>query len=322
MKLFLCDKRLLEMKKLLTLTFGVLIAATPVSAADIDLLVRSSSRVSIISATAQLRRDTVVLEEHLIGSNGRLEFRNLNQGTYSVRIRAEGFLDHEVPVLLIRPNAREIVHVELQAIEHPTQGRGALASVYDLQVPSSAKKEYEQGLKERDKSGCSRAMPRFEKALAIFGQYADALNEEAKCLQAASRFDQAEAAFQKAIQYGSSIFPYINLADLYAARGRPDDAREVILEGIRRFPAEGDLQFALAKIFYDQGRLQEAEQAGLEAHSRFHRAADVHVLLAKIYLAVQKHDALVSQLKLYLAENPKGPLADRVRQNLTEIEAK
>lgn len=310
------------MKNTLTLVFAVFVAAIPASAADIDLLVRSSSRAAIISATAQLKRDAVILAEHLVGTNGRLEFRNLNQGSYSLRIRAEGFVDHEVSVVLMRTNAREVVFVELQALERPTQSPAAVASVYDLQVPAAARKEYEQGLKERDKNGCSKAQPRFEKALAIFDQYADAHNEAAKCLQAVSRFDQAEASFQKAIQYGSSIFPYINLAELYAARGRPDAAREVVLEGVRRFPTEGDLQFALAKVLYDQGRLKEAEQAGLEAHSRFHRAADVHVLLAKIYLAAQNHEAVVTQLKLYLVENPKGPLADRVRQNLAEVEGK
>jgi hypothetical protein len=308
----------------MTLVFSLLSAGLPLYAAEVEIMVRSASRVAVVSATAQLRRDTFILEEHLVGSNGRIEFRNLTQGTYSVRVRAEGFHDEEVPVLIARASSREVIRVELRPVEPPrTPNRGGVASVYDLQIPASARREYEQGLKERSgKEGCIKAVPRFEKAIALYGEYADAHHELAKCFQEASRFDRAIDSFWNAIRYGSSIFPYIALSDLYVTRNRVEDARRVLLDGVAKFPDEGDLRFALSKGYYDQGLLKEAEKTGLEAHARFHRSADVHLLLAKIYLAAQAHSNVVTQLKLYLDENPKGPLADRVRQNLAEVEGK
>ncbi len=302
--------------------FLLLSTGLPLSAADVEIMVRSASRNAVVSATAQLRRDTFILEEHLVGSNGRIEFHNLSLGTYSVRVRAEGFHDEEVSVLILRSNSREVIRVELRAVERPAQNRAAVTSVYDLQIPAPARREYEQGLKERAEKGCARAAPHFEKALSLYGEYADAHHERAKCFQEASLFDRAEDSFLNAIRYGSSIFPHIALADLYITTKRSQDARRTLLDGISRFPDEGDLRFALAQGYFEQGRLKEAETAGLEAHARFHRSADVHLLLAKIYLAVKDHSALVTQLKLYLEENPKGSLADRVRRNLAEVEGK
>jgi tetratricopeptide (TPR) repeat protein len=310
-------------RKAMNLVLCLVSAALPAYAADIEIMVRSASRLAIVSATAQLRRETFILEEHLVGSNGRLEFRNLSQGTYSVRVRAEGFHEEEVPVLIVRNNSREVVRIELRPIERPGPNRAGLTSVFDLQIPAAARREYEQGLKDRaGKDGCAKAAPRFEKAIILYSEYADAHHELAKCLQETSRFDQAADSFRHAIRYGSTIFPYIALSDLYAARNRAADARQVLLEGALKFPDEGDLRFALAKGYYDQGLLKEAEKEGLEAHTRFHRSADVHLLLAKIYLAGQAHSEVVKQLRLYLEENPKGPLADRVRQNLADVEGK
>jgi tetratricopeptide (TPR) repeat protein len=305
---------------------ALLVFALPAYAADVEIMVRAASAPgTTLFATAQLRRDTFILEEHLVGSNGRVEFRGLSQGTYSVRVRAEGFQEEEVSVLIVRPNSREVIRMELRPLppDPAKPNRGSLTSVYDLQIPDSAKREFERGLKDRDdKDGCKKAAPRFEKAISLYAQYANAHHELGKCRVEAAQFDQAIDSFHDAIRYGNSIFPYISLSDVYLTRKRPEEARQILRDGIAKFPDEGDLRFALAKVYYDLNLPKDAEKSALEAHSRFHRAADVHLLLAKIYLAAKAHADVVTQLKLYLEENPKGPLADRVRQNLAEVEGK
>jgi hypothetical protein len=44
--------------------------------------------------------------------------------------------------------------------------------------------------------------------------------------------------------------------------------------------------------------------------------ADVHILLAKAYLNLGDRSGVTAQLRLYLEEDPKGPLADQVRKSL------
>jgi len=270
-----------------------------------------------------LRRDNFIIDEHLMGGNGRFEYRNLNIGSYTIRIHAEGFVDQEATAILSRNNSKEILQFELQPLRRAaSKASSSAVSVFELQVPESARHSYEQGLKALEKEGCRKAAPFFEKAIAAYREFAAAQNEMGKCHAEASRAGPAEESFRIAIQYGTTIFPYINLADFYANQNRAEEADALLFEGISKYPDEGDLRFALAKGLFDRGRLKEAEAAALEAHARFHRSADVHLLLAKIYLAAQNFPALVAQLKLYLAEKPKGPMADRVRQNLAEIEEK
>ena len=117
----------------------------------------------------------------------------------------------------------------------------------------------------------------------------------------------------------ATIYPGINLADLYAGEKKFDQAQQVIEAVMQKNPTEGDLWFAMARIHFDQGQMNEAEAAGLAAHSRIHRTADVHLLLAKVYLALKDSPSVVAQLEIYLKENPKGPIADQVRKSLKSL---
>lgn len=304
----------------LRLVLFVLVTGVPLAASDIEGQVRAGSDV-VTRATVQLLRDRVPVEEHPIGSNGQFEFRNLNIGSYSVRVRAEGFLEEEVGVLLIRNNSRQVILIELRPLRPNTSSNGpaTAVSVADYQIPRAARREFQQGYEDRKRGQCAKAIPHLQKAIAAFERYGDAFNELGHCLRQAEDLGKAEESFKKAIEYSDTIYPSMNLADLYEAQKRFGDAHEVLRQSMLKHPAEGDLHFAMARVHFDQGRLKEAAEAGLEAHSRVHRAADVHILLAKIYLSLQNYPAVESQLRLYLDENPKGPLAGQVRKSLADL---
>lgn len=312
-------------RRLLPLIATVLMAAVTAHASEIEGLVRPATPGrTITSATVQLRRQgqASILVEVWVGASGHFEFRSLGLGAYTIHVRAPGFLDREETILIMRDNSREVIQIELQPQQASTPNSTGVVSVFDLKIPDSAKREYEQGLKERNKGGCAKALPHFEKAISTFANYADALNEVGKCYQSAGKIDRSEDSFRKAIQYGSTIFPYINLADLLVSAKHFEESQIVLRAGLEKFPKEGDLYFALSNSLFAEGRLNEAEHAALDAHSRFHASPEVHLVLAKIYASLGKHPQVISQLKTYLEENPKGPMADRVRQNLAQIEPK
>src|SRR5206468_3770086 len=120
----------------------------------------------------------------------------------------------------------------------------------------------------RKRGECAKAIPHFEKAIALYDKYGDAFNEMGNCFKQEGRFEEAEDSFEKAIERNTSIYPSMNLADLYATRKRFDDAHRVIRQALENHPSEGDLYFAMARVYFDQGRMQEAEAAGLNAHSK------------------------------------------------------
>jgi tetratricopeptide (TPR) repeat protein len=294
-------------------------ANAAVFASEIDGHVRANGDYRV--ATVQLLRagDSMVMEEKLIGVDGRFQFRNLRNGSYVLKVRAQGFEQAEIGVQLVLPTSREAVQVDLRPVRNPGEGPAATVPITTFQIPKDAKKEYEQGVKDRKNGQCQKAVPHLEKAVAVFNKYGEAFNELGNCFAEMGQVRQAEDSFKKAIEYSETVYPSINLADLYAKEKRYPDALSVLRASAAEHRAEGDVDFAIARIHFDQGRLKEAEEAGLQAHGKKHRMADVHVLMAKLYLSQKKYAELVAQLRLYLEENPSGPVADQVRKTLEQF---
>jgi tetratricopeptide (TPR) repeat protein len=297
----------------------ILSLATPLAASDITGRVRADDRSGgpADRAVVELLQMQLTVAQRQAGSDGRFEFRNLPFGVYVLRVRADGYRDEEISINLSRPTSREVLEVKLNRIEHDPVLATAV-SITELQIPDKAKGEYKKGTEERQRGKCATAIPHFEKAIAAFPKYGEAHNELGNCLKEEKEFTRAEAAFKIAIEYTSTVYPAINLADLYTSQKRFAEARNVLLRATAKYPFEGDVYFAMAKLHFDQSQIAEAITAGLTAHQKIHRMADVHLLLAKAYLSLKDESAVAAQLRLYLEENPKGPIADQVRKTLIE----
>lgn len=296
---------------------GVLLAS------DIEGEVRiASSSKFAARARVQLLRLRQVIEERFLDADGRFEFRNVGTGPFVVFVRLAGYVDEEVSLTIPVQNAREFLSITLHPVKGSAEAGSDTVSVAEYQIPREAKHEYEQGLRDRKRGNCAKAMPHFQQAITVYEKYGEAFNELGACFKETANFEKAEQSFQKAIQYDPTIYASMNLADLYAERKRFAEGEDILRQSLAKHPSEGDLYFGIARIRFDQGELGGAEQAALEAHSRLHRGADVHLLLAKIYLKLQRYSDLVSQLKTYLVENPKGPMADQVRKSLADVQKK
>jgi tetratricopeptide (TPR) repeat protein len=299
----------------------LLLVSIPAVAADVDGEVRAGVRRGLTEpASVQLLKNGAIIAEQFTDLAGRFEFRGIPAGNYTIRIKYAGFKVEEVPLNLGGRDVRSRVPVTLTPVENPSDVSPSTVSVTELNIPRSARKELEEGLRIRSRRDCVGAVPHFRKAVEIYAKYGEALNELGICYKEMGNLAEAEDAFVKAIEYTSTVYAALNLADLYASQRRFPEAEDVIRAESKRNPAEGDPFFALARIYFDQGRMKEAEAAGLEAHSRSHRAADVHLLLAKIYLAANNYPALATQLQTYLDEDPDSPNTEQVRQTLEQLQ--
>jgi tetratricopeptide (TPR) repeat protein len=303
------------------ITLLLFLSVVSLSAATIDGEVRiGKSRGLDKPATVQLIRERQIVSEQFTGLDGRFEFLYIEPSRYIVRAKYGDLPESEVEVTLIANASRFRVPITIMPVKERQIGNTGAVSVDQLLVSKAARKEYEEGLKNRKAGNCAKAIPRFEKAISLAAKFGEAYNELGNCLQKQSDIVKAEAAFKKAIALNATIYPTINLADLYVAQKRYDDAQRVIQDAYIKDPTEGDLLFALARVYFEQGRIRDAERAALEAHSRIHRTADVHLLLAKLYLSSKNYPALLTQLQTFLDENPTGPKADEVRRNLKTLQ--
>jgi tetratricopeptide (TPR) repeat protein len=143
-------------------------------------------------------------------------------------------------------------------------------------------------------------------------QDVSALNARGNRYRRLGQLEKAEACFKSAFQESNSVYIALNLAEVYTAQQRFEDAKAVLTVAARRAPESGDAYYGLALVYFKQERFEEAENAALQAHRRPHRVADVHLLLAKIY-ARKAPESVRTQLELYLEEAPNGVESDRVR---------
>jgi len=258
------------------------------------------------------------IQETLADSRGRFRFRKIDPGSYVIHVECDGYYGQDVTVQMA--DSTHHVSITLQPAPDEPAFTSAFHPFRELDIPRQAKKEFALGMREQKGGQCARTMPHLQKAVAIYPRYGEAFNEIGRCYLQMDNLAAAEESFKKAVQFSSGISPAVNLAGLYVNQGRLDEAQELITRLLRKNPTEGELYAALTRIYFAKGRVHDAELAGLEAHSRGHESPDVHLILAKIYESQRNRAALITQLRTYLDENPRGRTADEVRRQLEDIQ--
>src|SRR5262249_25916343 len=132
----------------------------------------------------------------------------------------------------------------------------------------------------------------------------------------------AEDAFKKAIELTPSVYPALNLADVYIKQGRLDEADVLLTGALRRDPTQGDAYYGLAILRVAQHRSEEAEKFAERAHDHPKHIADVHLLLAQIHQRQRRLDLIPADLQRYVSEAKPSPTRDRIQKMLIAADVK
>ena len=79
-----------------------------------------------------------------------------------------------------------------------------------------------------------------------------ALNERGNRYRRLGQLDKAEACFKSAFEQSNSVYVALNLADVYTAQKRFDEAKAVLSLAARRTPESGDAYYGLALVYFKQ----------------------------------------------------------------------
>jgi len=244
-------------------------------------------------------------------TEGQFHFRNVPIGSYTITATAQGYDSTSVE---FDSNMGGPLEVALSQNARHGQPGPAVISAREYMLPEAARKEFDRAQKEIKQGNCLKAIQHFENGLNLVAE-ASAFNDLGNCYRKLGKLGSAEASFKHAVELSDSVYIALNLAEVYTAQKRFDEARAVLETAAARNAANGDAYYGLALVYFKQEKLEDAESAALQAHARNHRIADVHLLLAKIY--AQKNPAGVAgQLQLYIDEAPNGDQRKRVRQAL------
>jgi tetratricopeptide (TPR) repeat protein len=260
----------------------------------------------------QLQHLGMTVQEQ-VSADGRFTFLNVPYGAYTLSIRVPG---HDPVSQEITVAGESQVMIEIGARTRlPTT---ATTSVVELQIPPSARRQYEHARDQLREQDCSEALEYLSEAIRLFENYADAHNAIGNCQVQLQNPTLAEEAFKKAIEFTPSVYPALNLADVYIKQGRLDEADAVLTRALRRDPTQGDAYYGLALLRVEQQRLDEAEKLADQAHDHFNHIEDVHLLLAKIHRRQGRLDLIPADLRLYISEAKPSPTRDRIQKMLTD----
>jgi tetratricopeptide (TPR) repeat protein len=201
--------------------------------------------------------------------------------------------------------------------------QGSAISVTSLAVPSGARKEFEKGDKDFRNNKLTSAAEHLQKAVVEYDMYAAAWNELGGIYIASHETEKAGVAFGKAIAADPKyIPPYVHLANLQLENQEYEQALSTSGKALELDPRIELANFIQALANFRLNRLDAAQKIALEAEKGPRPIyPQWHALLADIFLEKKDPSSAADQMRAYLKEAPKGPLAPQMKKSLDQIES-
>jgi tetratricopeptide (TPR) repeat protein len=201
---------------------------------------------------------------------------------------------------------------------------GSMVSMTSLNAPKEAKKAYEKGEAAMSESKWPAAQKNFEKAVAVYPQYAQAWCDLGEALHSQAQSKEARAAWERALQADPKYLKtYLQSARLALEERRLQDALEITDRAILQNPIEfPGIYFFNAVANFNLKQLEAAEKSVRQAieHDSAHEIPRAESLLGSILANRGDLTGAITQFKKYLEHSPKAPDADNVRQQIASLE--
>jgi Ca-activated chloride channel family protein len=202
--------------------------------------------------------------------------------------------------------------------EQPSEG----VSKLDLKAPSSAKKEFEKGvplLLHKDTDG---AVQHLSRALAIYPNFVAAHNALGTAYILLGRNARALDEFKQAVALDDHLpNSFSNLCRAELALKNYDAAEQAIRKASALAPLNLELSTTLTYTEVLNHNYKGAIETVHQVHAGKHDgAAIVHYLAANAYGQLSNLPDMEGELKVFLAEDAKSPIADRARQMIGQID--
>jgi Flp pilus assembly protein TadD len=263
-----------------------------------------------------------LLQETFTDADGRFQMTNIYTGKYRLVIKLRGYAEAQETVEFIgRGGNTRRVMIELKPEINPNViATATTVSMAQLQIPEKADKEYRKGKEKLKEQKFADAIKYFRKAVEAYPAFCEARSDLGLAYRLAGDPVSAEKEYRECLRQDDSyMFARLNLADLYAATNRPDEAVQLLEATILLHPKEGEPHVALGKLHVEAGRFDQAESECRKAVDLNDASPDTYLLLAKIYLQRQQIPELVQALEDYLQQAPDGPYAAQVRDALAKF---
>ena len=299
-------------------------SATPVSDHIGRVLIRVRDRVNeeqLAQVQVQLIRfPNGVVGEQFTGSDGSVQFSGLSVGAFTVRASCRGYEPGEAQIDL-RNSDGTLQSVDLALIPRRHEESGApngIVAAGTLRAPDNARKEFERGSRLlNEKKDVARSIAAFQRAIALYPNYADAYFLMGTAQMQTSAASDAEISLRKAIALnGHMTAPYYPLALLLFGQHRYAEEKELLLTAEKLDATDWRWPFELARCHAQQGVWESALRYAVTASGSTNVPPKVHLLIADIYANSDRPREAVAELELFARLDPESSFMERVREVL------
>jgi len=299
-------------------------SATPVSDHIGRVLIRVRDRVNeeqLAQVQVQLIRfPNGVVGEQFTGSDGSVQFSGLSVGAFTVRASCRGYEPGEAQIDL-RNSDGTLQSVDLALVPRRHEESGApngIVAAGTLRAPDNARREFERGSRLlNEKKDVARSIAAFQRAIALYPNYADAYFLMGTAQMQTSAASDAEISLRKAIALnGHMTAPYYPLALLLFGQHRYAEEKELLLTAEKLDATDWRWPFELARCHAQQGVWESALRYAVTASGSTNVPPKVHLLIAGIYANSDRPREAVAELELFARLDPESSFMERVREVL------
>ena len=259
-------------------------------------------------------------ESTLTDDKGQFQFKNLPTTTYQVIVTAPGY--HRLESKTQIQDGTGPLLLRLQKIEFVRPMTKDVVSLQELKASGKAEKPFNEGTRLLQKGLAAQSIPYFNHAIAKDPTYYRAYHNLGLAQLRLGRIQEAETAFQKAIDLTGGGYAPTDFA-MGTALYMDDDYRRAetaIQKGLEMAPGSAVGKFYLAAVQFALNRLAEAEKSAEQVLSRNDDFPEAYFLLAAIHQRQQNRPAVERDLNEFLKREPSGPRSDRVRALLAQVQ--
>ena len=312
---------------LLCLSLFVTVVACPCWAGFIRGQIRYEDQRPADHVIVRLRSDMVAYQtETSTDIQGRFDFDGLPLTTFHLTIEGQGFSPYSNVIdISMSKMAYELITLRLNkdpdAKAVPPEGPKGSLNARIAQIPPAALREFELGKKRMEAQDAPGSIDHFQKAIALYPNYAEAYQLMGVVYLETGKFADAEPALRKATE----IEP--NLATAHFALGicrnqmaKYAEAETALARGLELQPDSADGHYHIAEAYWNLGRWDDSEPHARKALALKPELAPAHVLLGNSML--RKHDApgALKEFQEYLRLAPQGEFAAGTRAAVERLE--
>ena len=275
-----------------------------------------------LSRRVTVRLSSVAVPEFstMTDSDGVFTFRRLKEGTYTILVEPGGeYLPTSESIQFFDNTGRtETIQIRLRPKPSPVN-KAAVLDAGLVGVPREAVDLYHQGVALVTAGDNAKAIEQFKRAVAIYPQFVQALNELSAAYIATGDLANAADAITAALKYQpDNPTLRLNLGYVFLLQDKPVDAERELRRSIQLKEVSVNAHLILGRVLIKLTKFDEAEKE-LNRAAALGAPANVYRYLGALYKEQGQNAKAITALEQYLKMSPNVKDAEQVRAIIKEL---